>query len=296
MYLFSKYPQSVILVSPQRNRKERMGVRILYIGEIVGKAGVFCVKQALGDLKNQHRIDFVIANGEGTTGGFGLGKNHSIYLHKLGIDVITGGEKIYFKKDMVPHIAKAPYILRPANYPPGNPGRGWRVYQAGDKKIGVICLLGQASFNRVHLSNPFTFLPELVSRIREETPIIILDFHAATTAEKYSMFHHADGTVSAVIGSHSKVLTADEHIKPKGTAVICDTGRTGSFMSVGGLEPKIEIDKFLTQVPARSGEYWEDLELQGVILEINEKGTAEHIERLRFPVSGEHNEGSRNSQ
>ncbi len=273
-----------------------MSVRILYIGEIVGKAGVFCIKQALGDLKAEHHIDFVIANGEGATGGFGIGKNHSIYLHKLGVDVITGGEKIYFKKDMVPHIGKAPYILRPANYPPGNPGRGWRVFQGGNHKIGVICLLGQAGFNRVHLSNPFTFLPELVALVKEETNIVVLDFHATTTAEKYSMFHYADGTVSAVIGSHNKVLTSDEHIKPKGTAVICDTGRTGSFMSIGGLDPEIEINKFLTGIPERSKEYWNSLELQGVLLDINDDGTAEKIERLKLPVHGEQSEGNRNDQ
>jgi len=272
-----------------------MSVRILYIGEIVGKAGVYCIKQALGDLKTQHNIDFVIANGEGATGGFGIGKNHSIYLHKLGIDVITGGEKIYYKKDMVPHIVKAPYMLRPANYPPGTPGRGWRVYQAGEHKIGVISLLGQAGFSRVHLSNPFTFLPELISRVREETPVIILDFHASTTAEKYSMFHHADGSLSAILGSHTKVLSADEHIKPKGTAVICDTGRTGSFMSVGGLDPKIEIDKFLTQIPERSADSWNSLELQGVLVDINDDGTAEKIERIKHPVPGEGSEGSRKS-
>jgi len=273
-----------------------MGIRVLYIGEIVGKAGVFCIKQGLGKLKTDHQVDFVIANGEGATGGFGIGKNHSIYLHKLGIDVITSGEKIYFKKDMVPHIAKAPYILRAANYPPVNPGRGWRIYQAGDRKIGVICLLGQSGFTRVHLSNPFTFLPELVSRVREETNIIILDFHASTTAEKYSMFHHADGKVSAVIGSHTKVLTADEHIKAKGTAVICDTGRTGSFLSVGGLEPSIEIQKFLTQIPERSDEYWDTLEIQGVIIDINNDGKAEHIERIKYPVQGEKNEGNGNGK
>jgi len=278
------------------NRKDNMGIRVLYIGEIVGKAGVFCIKQALKPLKEEKKIDFVIANGEGTTGGFGIGKNHSIYLHKLGIDVITAGEKVYFKKDMVPHIAKAPYMLRPANYPPSNPGRGWRVFQVGDTKIGVICLLGQSSFSRVHLSNPFTFLPELVSRVKEETNLIILDFHASTTAEKYSMFHHADGLVSAVIGSHTKVLTADEHIKEKGTAVICDTGRTGSFVSVGGLDPAVEIQQFLTQIPERSNEYWESLELQGVIVDIGDDGRAEHIERVKHPVQGENNEGSRNGQ
>lgn len=282
-----------------------MSIRVLYIGEIVGKAGVYCIKQALKELKSSQNIDFVIANGEGTTGGFGIGKNHSIYLHKLGVDVITGGEKIYYKKDMVPHIAKAPYILRPANYPPGNPGRGWKVYEVGDQKIGVIVLLGQSGFHRVHLSNPFTFLPELVNRVKEETDIIVVDFHAATTAEKYSMFHHADGKVSAIIGSHTKVLTADEHIKAKGTAVICDTGRTGSFVSVGGLDPKVEIDKFLTQIPERSNEYWETLELQGVILDINDKGQAEQIQRIKHPVpyngsasqaSGDTSERNRNNK
>jgi len=272
-----------------------MSIRVLYIGEIVGKAGVYCIKQALGPLKSEKNIDFVIANGEGATGGFGIGKNHSIYLPKLGVDVITAGEKVYFKKDMVPHIAKAPYILRPANYPPANPGRGWRTYQVGETRIAVICLLGQSSFNRVHLSNPFTFLPELVSRAREETNIIILDFHASTTAEKYSMFHHADGLVSAVIGSHTKVLTADEHIKPKGTAVICDTGRTGSFLSVGGFDPAVEIQQFLTQIPERSNECWDTLELQGVLVDIGDDGKAEHIERVKYPVQGEGNEANRNS-
>lgn len=262
-----------------------MSIRLFYIGEIVGKAGVYCVKNGLPDIKEQYGIDFVVANGEGATGGYGIGKNHSIYLRKLGVDVITSGEKGYYKKDMVPHIAKASYILRPANYPPQNPGRGWRIYQVGDKKIGIIDLLGQSGFNRVHLSNPFTFLPELVSRVKQETPIVLVDFHATTTAEKYSMFHHADGMVSAIIGSHTKVQTADEQIMDKGTGVICDAGRTGSFMSVGGLEPETEIQQYLTQIPERSNEYWDGLELQGVVLHLTEDGKTEYIERVRYPVA-----------
>ncbi len=260
-----------------------MSVRIFCMGEIVGKAGVFCVKSLLADFKTEKKIDFVVANGEGTTGGFGIGKNHSIYLHKLGIDVITGGECIYYKRDMVSHIKKAPYILRPANYPPGNPGRGWRIYQAGEYKIGVISLLGQSGFRRVHLSNPFSFLPTIVERIREETPIILLDFHAATTAEKYTMFHHADGKVSAVAGTHHKALTADEAILPKGTGMICDTGRTGSADSVGGLNSKVEIRQFLTQIPERSSETWDGIEMQGVIFEISDQGKTIAVERVRVP-------------
>ena len=271
-----------------------MSIRILCIGEIVGKAGVHSIKTGLPKLKKEKDIDFVIANGEGTTGGFGIGKNHSIYLRKLGIDVITSGEKIFFKKDMVPHIQKAPYILRPANYPPGTPGRGWRVYQAGDHKVGVINLLGQSGFSRVHLSNPYTYLPELVSRVKEETPIIILDFHASTTAEKYTMFYHAEGLVSAVVGTHMKALSADEKILPKGTGVICDTGRTGSIDSIGGLDSSIEIKKFLTKIPERSRDAWKSPEIQGVILTIEDDGKATAIERLRYPCKEVQNEGPGN--
>lgn len=261
-----------------------MGIRILFIGEIVGKPGVLCVKSLLPSLKEEKNVDFVIANGEGATGGFGLGKNHSIYLHKLGIDVITLGEKGYYKVDLVPHLAKCPYILRPANYPAGNPGRGYRVFNKGEKKIGVINLLGQSGFTRVHLSNPFSYLPEIASRLSQETKVIVMEFHAATTAEKYTMFHFANGKIAAVIGSHSKVITADERILSGGTAVICDTGRTGSSNSVGGLDIEIETRKMLTQIPERSKDAWDRPELQGVLVEADEEtGKAVSIERIQRP-------------
>ncbi|GAB4367429.1 MAG: TIGR00282 family metallophosphoesterase [Spirochaetales bacterium] len=249
----------------------------------MGKAGVFCVKTLLPALRKEREIDFVIANGDSVTGGFGLGKNHSIYLRKLGIDVLTGGECIYYKRDMVDHIQHVPYILRPANYPPGNPGRGYGFYTVRNQKIAVVSLLGQSGFNRVHLSNPYSLLTQLVGRIRETTPCIVVDFHATTTAEKYSLFFHADGMVSAVVGSHMKVLTADARILPRGTAVICGGGRTGSLNSVGGLDPEIEIRKFLTQIPERSKDAWDTLELQGVVLDIEETGKARSIEAIRVP-------------
>jgi hypothetical protein len=255
--------------------------RILFIGEIVGKAGVYCIKNRLQTIKKEKQIDFVIANGEGTTGGFGIGKNHSIYLHKLGIDVITAGECVFYKKDMVTHIPKASYMLRAANYPKGTPGRGWWIYEKDSISVGVINLLGQSGFNRTHLSNPFLLAPEIVSKVKQQTNIVIVDFHAATTAEKYTMFYHLDGKASAVIGTHFKVQTADESILPGGTGVICDVGRTGSNDSISGLSPSIEIDKFLYQIPKRSQEIWKGLELQGVVLEIDEHGKTVHIERLR---------------
>ena len=257
------------------------GFRILFIGDIVGSSGVWCVKKLLPEIIKDEAIDFVIANGEGATGGFGIGRNHSIYLHKLGIDVITGGECIYFKKDMVPHIAQARYILRPANYPAGNPGRGWMIFGKNGRQVGVVNMLGQAGFSRVHLANPYIFLPGLLEKIREETKTIIVDFHATTTAEKSTMFYHIDGKASALIGTHTRVQTADETVMPGGTAVISCAGRTGSSLSVGGLNSDIEIGKFITQIPDRSLPSWEELELQGVIVEVNEEGRAEEIVRIR---------------
>lgn len=256
-------------------------VRILFVGEIVGKSGVWVAKELLAKIRQEHAIDFVIANGEGATGGFGIGRNHAVYLHKLGIDVLTTGECSYYKKDIVEHFNKAPYMVRPANYPPRNPGRGWMVFEKNGRKIAVMCLLGVAGFKRVHLKNPFGLLPKLLESITPETNTILLDFHAVTTAEKATMFAMADGKLSAVIGTHTKGLTADERVLPGGTAVITDAGRTGSLESVAGLDPEIEIRKLTTLVHEYSKEAWAMLELQGVIIQIGDDGKATSIERIR---------------
>jgi len=261
-------------------------VRVLYIGEIDGSAEVYCVKSKLSSLRQELSLDFVVACGDGATGGFGIGKNHSVYLHKLGVDVLTSGECIYYKKDMVPHLPHAPYILRAANYPFGNPGRGWTIVEAAGQKIAVLNLLGQSGFNRVHLANPFHVATDLVARIAQETRLILVDFHAATTAEKYTMFYHLDSQVSAVLGSHTKVLTADARLLPGGTAVIAGTGRTGSRDSVGGLEAEIEIRKFTTQIHELSKVSWRGLELQGVLLDIDAGGKATGIQIVRRACPG----------
>jgi metallophosphoesterase (TIGR00282 family) len=260
-------------------------LRILFLGEIVGKSGVWCLKELLPKVKKEHDVDLVIADGEGATGGFGIGKNHSIYIHKLGVDCITLGECAYYKKDMVEHIAYSPYILRPANYPPKNPGRGWGIYEAAGRKIAVMSLLGQSGFKRVHLKNPYTLLPKLLESITPATKTIIVDFHAVTTAEKAAMFYHAEGKVSAVVGTHTKAITADERILPGGTAVITDAGRTGSIDSVGGLDPEIEIRKLTTLIHEYSKEAWGKLEMQGVVIEIAEDGKALGIRRIREQIT-----------
>jgi 2',3'-cyclic-nucleotide 2'-phosphodiesterase len=255
--------------------------RVLFIGEIVGKSGVWVVKELLAKLRQERSIDFVVADGEGATGGFGIGKNHAVYLHKLGIDAITTGECSYYKKDIVEHFNKAPYMIRPANYPPRNPGRGYFVFEKNGRKIAVVSLLGVAGFKRVHLKNPFSLLPKLLESITPETNAIILDFHAVTTAEKATMFAIADGKLSAVVGTHTKAITADYHVMPGGTAVITDAGRTGSLGSVGGLDPEIEIRKLTTLVHEYSKEAWPSLELQGAIIDIGDDGKATSIEIVR---------------
>jgi metallophosphoesterase (TIGR00282 family) len=275
-------------------------LKVLFLGEIVGSSGVFCVKTLLNTIKEEKGIDFVAGNADGATGGFGIGKNHSIYLHKLGIDVITTGECVYYKLDMVPHIAKAPYILRAANFPYDNPGRGWLIHTlSDDRKIAVVNVLGQSGYARTHLTNALSFLPKLVKKIRQETPLIIVDFHAVTTAEKQTLFYHLDGEVSAIIGTHTKAMTSDAKVLPNGTAVITDAGRTGSLNSVGGLDPEIEIRKYLTQVPERSRAAWDMLELQGVIITIKSDGKASAIETVRWPCTEkpvDHNRQGRGNQ
>jgi hypothetical protein len=260
-------------------------LRILFIGEIVGKSGVWVVKELLEKMRQERSIDFVVADGEGATGGFGIGKNHAVYLHKLGIDAITTGECSYYKKDIVEHFNRSPYMIRPANYPPKNPGRGFMIFEKNGRKIAVMSLLGVAGFKRVHLKNPFSLLPKLVESIAPQTNAILLDFHAVTTAEKATMFALADGRLSAVIGTHTKALTSDERVLPGGTAVITDAGRTGSLESVAGLDPEIEIRKLTTLVHEYSREAWAKLELQGVIIEIDDDGKAVSIERIRQPCT-----------
>lgn len=262
-----------------------MSIRILYVAEIVGKAGVFTVKKLLPKLVKERGIDFVIGNADSATGGAGLGRQHAMYLRKLGLDVITTGECAFYKRDMVEQMPKAPYLIRPANYPYGDPGHGYRIFscqKADGARIAVVQLLGQAGFTRVHLANPLQAITDLARKLHEETPIIILDFHAATTAEKVTMKYHASGSLSAIIGSHTKAQTADASIV-KGSAYITDAGRTGSLMSVGGQDPQTRIGEYLSGIPAWAKDGTLGLELQGCLLEIGEDGKALGIEALRIP-------------
>jgi metallophosphoesterase (TIGR00282 family) len=250
----------------------------------VGKAGIYAFRRGLPELKESLGADFVIANADGATGGHGLGRNHAAYIRKLGADVITTGECCFYKKDLVEEISRLPYILRPENLNPSAPGFGARVYKKGESKIAVAVLIGQSGFERLHGDSPFSRLPLLLERLRQETPVIVVDFHAKATADKQTLFFAADGRCSAVIGSHSRVQTADERLLPGATAVITDAGRSGSIDSVGGNAREPKIASFLSGIPEWSQEAWDRVELQGVLVDIDKNGRAQKIERIRRPI------------
>jgi len=271
-------------------------LRVLYVAEIVGKAGVYAFKTAMPGLKQRYHFDFLIACADGATGGNGLGRSHAAYLHKIGANVLTTGECCFFKKDLTENIEKIPYVLRPDNLNPQAPGTGSRIYKAGNQgiseKIAVAVLLGQSGFNRLHSASPFVRLPVLLERLRQETPYVIVDFHAQATAEKKTLFFGADGLCSAVIGSHTRVQTADEAVLPKGTAVISDAGCTGSSESVGGCDTSSRIQEYLSGIPEWTKDAWDKPELQGVYIDIAPDGKAKSIERIRIKLPSPPSTGS----
>lgn len=260
-----------------------MSIRAVFVGEIVGKTGVFVLKSCIKSIREKYRPDFIAAGADSATGGAGLGVQHAVYLRKLGVDCLTLGECAYYKLDMTEFFPKAPWVLRPANLPYENPGRGWRVFPAANGKIAVISLLGQAGFSRIHADNPFRTLDHVLERIGPETKTILVDFHASATAEKVTMAAYADGRVSAVLGTHGKALTADARISPAGTAALTDLGRTGSLLSVGGLDPEARVKEYLTALRLWEGDGSLGLEVQGVFMEFDDSGKALKVESFRIP-------------
>jgi len=256
-------------------------MRILYIAEPVGKPGLFTLRHTLAGLKREFQPDFVWGGGDGATGGFGLGKNHAFSLHKLGLQAVTLGECAFYKKDLHPVMPAMNFVLRPANFPEAAPGRGHRVYSIAAGRVAVVSLLGQSGYSKTHLPSPLTTLVGLLDRLKRETQHVVVDFHGATTAEKSTFFHWADGKVSAVVGSHQKVPTADARVMPNGTAVITDAGRTGSRQSVAGFNPAKEIERFLTGVPDRSEEWWADLTVAGIFIETDDTGRARSVQSFQ---------------
>ncbi len=257
-------------------------MKILYIAEITGKAGVWLVKKKLNDLKAEFAPDFVIANANSATASGGLGKQHSCYLRKLGIDCITAGDFIFQKKDLVDDLNKTGYILRPHNLPINSPGRGWKFLYTKDGKdrLAVVSVLGRIGHHRIMAENPYTCTEALISKLKTETNFILVDFSAFATGEKQALAYMLDGKVSAIIGSGTKVQTADEEILENKTAYITDAGRTGSLNSVGGYGIQEKIQEYKTCLPDYARDAWDRLTIQGVNIELDGEGKAKKIERI----------------
>ena len=260
-------------------------INILFLGEIVGRPGIQSLKAGLSDLKKEYNVDFTMINCEGMTNGFGIGRQHSLQLGKMGIDLSTGGEKLFFKIDMVEQMGKSSYVLRPYNLPPACPGKGMKFVTIKDRKFLIANLIGNSGFSRVTGANALMTADHLAQKAEENGAILILTFHASTTAETSTLWHYMKTRAAAVIGTHTKVLTADEKVGEDGCAYITDTGRVGSFYSVGGFDPEIEIEKFKGAIPMRSRECWDGGVLQGVVVSIDEiTGRAVKIERINKSV------------
>lgn len=257
-----------------------MPVKLLFIGDIIGKAGRQAISRELHRLVDRYMVDLVIANGENAAGGFGLTEEVAGDLFKLGINVLTSGNHIWDKKDSLDFIKREERIIRPANYPEGTPGRGSTVFAtAGGIKVGVLNLEGRVFMN--NLECPFRVADREIARLKMETPVVLVDFHAEATSEKASLGWYLDGRVSAVIGTHTHVQTADERILTGGTAYMTDAGMTGAFDSVIGIRKEEAIAKFLTQLPVRFEVAKGNIRLNGVIVEVDElSGRAMGIERI----------------
>jgi len=255
-------------------------VNILFLGDIVGRPGRQMVSQWLDRLIDRHQIDLAVANAENAAAGFGLTPDVLSELLSLGLDVLTTGNHIWDKKDGMACLDQEPRLLRPANYPPGLPGRGHGLYlTSADIPVAVVNLEGRVFMG--NLDCPFRAADAILEQIAGKAKIILVDFHAEATSEKGALGAYLDGRVSAVLGTHTHVPTADERVLPGGTAFISDVGMTGSRDSVIGIRKELSVQRFLTQLPVRYEVSKNDPMLCGVVVTVDETtGRAERIERV----------------
>jgi hypothetical protein len=257
-------------------------LKVLFIGDIIGEPGRKMVRQQLRGLMDTHHPDLVIANGENAAGGFGITAEIADELFFMGIDVLTSGNHVWDKKEIGPYLAKQDRLLRPANYPPGNAGSGSVVIStANEGKVAVLNLEGRVFMT--NLEDPFRVAEREIERLKKETPVVIIDFHAEATSEKIALAWHLDGKASAVIGTHTHVQTADERVLPGGTAFITDAGMTGPTDSVIGVKKEQAIARFLYQTPHRFEIPKGPVHLCAVLIDVEETtGKARSIERIHL--------------
>jgi len=259
-------------------------MNILLVGDIVGRPGRRALEETLPRLRAQYEVDFVIVNGENAAAGFGVTDKVLRELLDLGVDCVTSGNHIWAKKEVGKLIGNEVRLLRPANFPAGCPGRGAMVYRArSGQPVAVVNLQGRVFMPP--LECPFAWIDDHVEALRQETPIVIVDFHAEATSEKQAVARFADGRVSAVIGTHTHVQTSDEQILPGGTAYITDAGMTGPTESIIGTRIEEILTRFRTQMPQKFEVASGPVDVCGVVVEVDEgTGRARRIARLRERV------------
>ncbi len=250
-------------------------MRILMVGDVVGKPGRKAVSVLLPELREKHNIDLIIANGENAAGGIGLTPETAQELFKYGVDVITSGNHIWHHKEIISYIENEPRVLRPLNMPPGVPGRGYLLTE----KAMVVSLMGRVFVG--HFDCPFRAMDHLLEEVNPRPPTIIVDFHGEATAEKIALGWYLDGRVSAVLGTHTHVGTIDTRVLPQGTAFVSDVGMVGASNSVIGDDVDSVIQRFLTLMPHRLSVGKGNPMLNSVLIDVDDKsGKASSISRL----------------
>ena len=262
-------------------KSESSTVRVLFIGDVVGKPGRKAVCEQLDSLVDRLKLDMVAANAENAAGGFGITRETASELFEAGVHVLTTGNHVWDKKEGETLLGESRYLIRPANFPPGVPGSGWCLFTtAAGVKVGVINLSGRVFMDS--LDCPFRCADALVAELRQQTPCIVVDFHAEATSEKRAMGIYLDGRVSALLGTHTHVTTADERVQTGGTAYISDVGMTGNEdSSVIGIDFPAARHRFLTGMPSRFDLSKGEPTLNGVVVTIDSgTGRALSIERV----------------
>ncbi len=260
--------------------EKKEGLRVLFIGDIVGEPGRNAVKALLPDLVKDNLVDFVVANCENAAAGKGITPKITEYLLNTGINVLTSGNHIWDRQEIIPYIETQPLLLRPANYPKGTPGKGHGIFETKmGYRIGVVNLCGKLFMDSYE--HPFLTALDLVNELSKHTRMIIVDFHAEATSEKIAMGWYLDGKVSAIIGTHTHVQTADERVLPQGSSYITDVGMTGSMDSVIGMDKERAIKRFLTLIPIRLEPATDNVCLNGVLVDLDkDSGKSFGIKRI----------------
>lgn len=255
-------------------------MKLLFIADIVGQPGRRAVKELVPRLRQQHRVDVVVANGENSAGGSGITVNTAGEIFAAGVDIITSGDHLWDQKEVIDLLGNERRFVRPLNYPAGTPGQGSAVFEAkGLPPVAILNLQGRTFMPA--LENPFHAALAEVEKLRRTTRLIFVDFHAEATSEKVAMARMLDGQVSAIVGTHTHVQTADEQIFPGGTAFLCDGGFTGPHESVIGREIEPIIRRFMTNMPQKFEVAKGRILLQGAVIEIDEQtGRAKGIQRV----------------